>query len=64
MRFNWRCLGGEIDAGKDIWSSVFEPGKGTVPAGDTVIACSVKMNIMLTKVAAILALGFFHSITS
>ena len=56
--------GTEMDTGKSIWAAVLESGMDTVAAGNGGIAVDIKENIVLAKMGAISAGGFFHGITS
>ena len=53
-----------MDTGKSIGAAVLESGMDTVAAGNGGIAVHVKENVVLAKMGAISAGGFFHGITS
>ena len=57
-------LGTEMDTGKSIGAAVLESGMDAMAAGNGGIAVDVKADIMLAKMSAISAGGFFHGITS
>ena len=56
--------GTEMDTGKGIRAAVLESGMDTMAAGNGGIAVDVKENIVLAKMGAISAGGFYHGITS
>ena len=56
--------GTEMDTGKGIGAAVLESGMDAMTAGNGGIAVGVKENIVLAKMSAISADGFFHGITS
>ena len=57
-------LGTEMDTGKGIGAAVLESGVDTMAAGNSRVAVGIKENIVLAKMGAISAGGFFHGITS
>ena len=53
-----------MDTGEGIGAAVLESGMDAMAAGNGGIAVDVKENIVLAKMGAISAGGFFHGITS
>ena len=56
--------GTEMDTGKSIGAAVLESGMDAMTAGNGGIAVGIKVDIVLAKMSAISAGGFFHGITS
>ena len=54
----------EMDTGEGIGAAVLESGMDAMAAGNGGIAVDVKENIVLAKMGAVSAGGFFHGITS